>query len=288
MKKITSFLATMAVVLLLVGTSCVSKSHYNKLEAERDSLALINDKANAEMDKVLELLNEVEDNFDSMKSAENYLTIQSSGDGGLTATTKERIHGDMQFIAETLTKNKAQIEELEKKLKTFSGKSTELQKTVDRLKSQLDAKTSELAVLKQELEKKNRLIEDLTYNNKDLQADVQTLERETNKQTSTILRQQTEISKVYYCFGTSKELKDQKIVVGGELGTDFKNDYFIAADKNALKKIPLLAKSGKLISKHPTGSYEFAKAPDGKAELRITNAAQFWSLTKYLVIEVKV
>jgi hypothetical protein len=43
-----------------------------------------------------------------------------------------------------------------------------------------------------------------------------------------------------------------------------------------------------LISKHPEGTYEFTKDINGKAELKILDPKNFWSLTKYLVIEVKI
>jgi hypothetical protein len=48
------------------------------------------------------------------------------------------------------------------------------------------------------------------------------------------------------------------------------------------------SKKGKLISKHPAGSYEFGKGATGQLELRILDPKTFWSLTKYLVIEVNV
>lgn len=49
-----------------------------------------------------------------------------------------------------------------------------------------------------------------------------------------------------------------------------------------------MLKKGKLISKHPDGSYEFGKDSNGQAELRILDPKNFWSLTKYLVVQVNV
>jgi hypothetical protein len=77
-------------------------------------------------------------------------------------------------------------------------------------------------------------------------------------------------------------------LVNGQLGQDFDTNYFILSDKTQLKVVPLFALQGKLVSKHPAGSYKFGKGADGKASLEITNPDKFWSLTKYLVVEVKV
>ncbi|GHT03052.1 hypothetical protein AGMMS49525_07510 [Bacteroidia bacterium] len=287
MKTTTIFLVTVAVALLMFGSSCVKKSNYTQMKAERDSLALSNAQSKSELDQVLELLNEIDENFQSMKAAENYLSVQSNGTDGLPATAQERIRGDVQFISETLAKNKEQIAALEKKLKSFSKKSTELQKTVTRLNAKIEEKTAEIQLLLQELEQKNRLITDLTSEKQGLQTSVANLEQQTSQQNTTIQLQNIEISKVYYCFGTFKELRNQKILLyDDQLGTDFDTNYFIDADKNTLHVVPLYAKSGKLISKHPKGSYEFGKDADGKAELRITDTDQFWSLTKYLVVKV--
>jgi hypothetical protein len=118
---------------------------------------------------------------------------------------------------------------------------------------------------------------------------VQSLKTQTGEQQTTIQQQQTELNTVYYCFGTSKELKDQKILINNQLGTDFDRNYFIRIpDFHTLTLIPLYAKKGKLISKHPEGSYEFTKDMNGKVELKILDPKNFWSLTKYLVVQVNV
>ena len=97
----------------------------------------------------------------------------------------------------------------------------------------------------------------------------------------------------YYCFGTSKELKEQKILSGGGLfskskvlQSGFNKDYFISIDIREVKEIPLFASKAKLKSNHPEGSYEFVEDEDGNLTLKINDEKAFWSLGKYLVIEV--
>jgi predicted nucleic acid-binding Zn-ribbon protein len=279
----------LCVVFTFAFTSCLkNSSEYKELQAKNDSLVLANAQANTELDQILSLLNEVEDNFKSIKSAENYLSVQSNTSGELTPSTRERIQSSMKFVTETLDKNRLQIADLEKKLKSSKFNSSQLSKTLESLRSELEEKTTSLVALRDELEKKDMQIAELSAGITNLSKDVQSLTTQSNEQQSTISQQQKEINRVYYCFGTSGELKAQKILVRGQLGADFNRDYFIPENKTTLKVVPLYAKKGKLISKHPEGSYEFTKDVNGKAELRILDVQNFWSLTKYLVIQVEV
>ncbi|GAP73366.1 hypothetical protein SAMD00024442_8_64 [Candidatus Symbiothrix dinenymphae] len=283
--------------LFLFSTSCgdkkatpVADNKMGMLEKQRDSLLLLNKQVNIELERLMDALNEIDANFQAIKAAENYVEIQTGGDGRLTQTTMERIRGDMQFITELLAKNRAHIADLEKKAKNYAGQlgqSKGLQATIVRLQTDLSAKDAEIAALKAELAKKDRLIEDLTFDNMDLEAKIQALKEKDTKQRAMIARQQIEIRKVYYCFGTAKELKTQRIALKGQLGTNFNSNYFIEADKIALKTIQLFAKKAKLVSKHPIGSYQFVKKANKELDLQITNPTKFWSLTKYLVVEVK-
>jgi len=288
MKKLVLF--GMVGFALIFSSSCVkNSSEYKQLQAERDSLALANTKNSSAMDEMLSLLNEVQDNFKSIKTAENYLAVQSNSSGELAPTTRQKIESDMKFVTETLDKNRQKIAELEKKLKGSNLQSTQLQQLVNSLRGELEQKTMALVALNDELGRKNQQITELSANVSNLSKDVQDLRVQSNSQQQTITQQQKVITTVYYCFGTTNELKKQQILVDGQLGPNLNRDYFIKVnDFKTLKVIPLMAKKGKLVSKHPDGSYEFAKDANNQVELRILDQANFWSLTKYLVVLVNV
>jgi len=288
MKKVVFF--GFVAFALIFSSSCGKNSpEYKRLQAEKDSLALINARNATEMDEILSLLNEVEDNFSSIKAAENYLSVQSNSPSELAPSTKDRIRKDLKLITETLDTNRQKIAELENKLKNSSVQSTQLQQNLNRLRLELDQKTMALVALNEELERKNQQISELSANVSNLSKDVQELRVQSNEQQQTINQQQKELTTVFYCFGTYNELKKQKILVNDELGSNFNRDYFIRVpDFNKLHTIPLFAKKGSLISKHPDGSYEFVKGANNRVELHILDPANFWSLTKYLVVLVNV
>jgi hypothetical protein len=239
-----------------------------------------------ELNEIVTLMNEVEDNFNLIKSAENYLSVQSNMSDDLASSEKDKIRSDMQFVSETLSKNREKIAELEKKLKTSVVRSEQLQQTLNNLRAQLDEKTMALIALNNELELKDQKIAELSDNIIALSKSVQDLSEQSNAQQKTIEAQTKELNTVYYCFGTAKELRRYGVLKSGQLGVNFNKDFFIKEKMNKLDIIQLKAKKGKLISKHPDGSYEFVKNTNKQVELKILSPKKFWSLTKYLVVEV--
>ena len=239
--------------------SCGQNSaDYKKLKAENDSLRIENTKNTDELNDMLSTLNDIESDFQSIRDAENYLTIQQQTGGELNQSRRDQIKQNMQLISETLKKNKEQISQLEEKLKKSGIQSSALRKTIDRLSSELDQKATTAAAQSEKLNAQDKALHT-----------------------------------AYYCFGTSKELKEQKILSGGGLfskskvlQSGFNKDYFISIDIREVKEIPLFASKAKLKSNHPEGSYEFVEDEDGNLTLKINDEKAFWSLGKYLVIEV--
>lgn len=274
--------------------SCGQNSaDYKKLKAENDSLKIENTKNSDELNEMLTTLNDVEADFQSIRDAENYLTIQQQAGGEQLQSRREQIKQNMQLITETLKKNKEQLADLQNKLKNSGIKSAALKKTIDRLSSEIDQKTTMIVALQEDLAKKNVRIQELDEMVTLLNEDVESLATTTAVQSQKINSQDKALHTAYYCFGTSKELKDQKILSGGglfakakALQSDFNKDYFISIDTREVKEIPLFAAKAKLKSNHPEGSYELVKDEDGNLTLKISDEKAFWSLGKYLVIEV--
>lgn len=274
--------------------SCGQNSaDYKKLKAENDSLRLENTKSTEEMNDIIATLNDVEADIQLIRDAENYLNIQQQAGGEFGKTNREQIKENMQLISETLKKNKLQISEMEEKLKKSGIQSGALKKTIDRLSSELDQKATMIVALQEDLAKKNVRIQELDEIVSSLNEDVEDLATTAAAQSEKINKQDKALNTAYYCFGTSKELKDQKILTGGGLfakskvlQSGFNKDYFISIDIREVKEIPLFASKAKLKSNNPEGSYEFVKDEDGNLTLKITDSKAFWSLGKYLVIEV--
>ena len=258
MKKV--LIACICTVML---ASCGQQSaERKKLQAENDSLKIENAKATSELNDMLATLDDIEAGFQSIKEAENYLAVQQKAGNEMTPGRREQIRENMKIVSETLKKNREQIADLQKKLNQSGTKNQSLQKMIDRLSNEL-----------------NENVEDLSTANA--------------AQSEKINAQDKALHTAYYCFGTSKELKAQNILTKKGLFTKtkvlqdgFNRDYFITIDIREVTEIPLFAAKAKLQSNHPNGSYEFVKDEDGNVTLKINNPDSFWSLSKYLVIEV--
>lgn len=289
MKKLL-LACTCATLLVSCGQN---SAEYKKLKAENDSLKIENTKATSEMNEILSTLNDVEADIQSIRDAENYLNLQQQTGGEFSKSNREQIKQNMQLISETLKKNKETISQLEDKLKKSGIQSAALRKTISRLSSELDQKATMIVALQEDLAKKNVRIQELDEMVSSLNEDVENLATTAAVQSEKLGEQDKALNTAYYCFGTAKELKDQKILSGGGLfskskvlQSGFNKDYFISVDIREVKEIPLFAAKAKLKSNHPEGSYEFVKDEDGNLTLNITDPKTFWSLGKYLVIEV--
>ena len=282
----------LATALLLAA--CTSNStKVQQLQAENDSLVAAATQSKAEFDDLLSTLNDVEAGFAQIKEAENYLVVQAQANTDLTPSAKERLANDMLMIQETLKNNREQIAKLQKQYENSRYQSAQMKKTIDRLQEEVQTKTALIVSLQEELAKKDVQIAQLSHTLNELAGTVDDLTSETEEQKDKLQQQENEMNAAYYVFGTKKELKQEGIVSGGGLfeskkvmSGDFNKDYFTKIDIRQLKSIPLYAKKAKMLSNMPSGSYQFEKDAKGELTVVILDAQKFWSLSKYLVVEV--
>lgn len=286
-------------MLLILGAgilaSCDVKNsnEYKTLEAQKDSLMLANNSNSAELTEALAVINEVEANFNQIKEAEKYLTVESKGKGEISGDAKNRINNDFKMINDILKKNKENIDALNKKLKNGGGQMAGLQKTIERLNAELVERAKIITELQESLASRDKQIAEMTVNIKELTSSVENLSGEIENQAETIKSQELALNTAYYIFGTSKELKEAKIISGGFLSSpkllkeSIDKSLFVKIDIRDVKVIPVYAKKAKILSDHPASSYTLDKDANGQIVLNILDAKKFWSLTQFLVIEIK-
>ena len=292
MKKLFRY-SIIPLLCFLTLTACIQySSEYKRTKLENDSLKLQILKSETEVNNILSILNAVEEDIQSIRISEEILMIQQ--DPELPESRKEHIKNSMNLINETLNKNRLKLTELQNKLKDSSLNFSSLQKTIERLTKDMNEKSELVDLLQNELDNKEVQLEELTSVVEGLHADVQELAVTNQLQVERINEQEDELNTVYYCFGTKKELKDQNILTGGGLFTkskalqgDFNRDYFVTADKRMLSNIPLFSSKASIKTNHPDNSFRLNKDKDGYLVVEITNPDLFWSLSPFLVIEVR-
>lgn len=275
----------MAMGLTFACTNVKESKEYKNLEAQRDSLLAQSSTSNTELTEMMSVISEVEANFDKIREAEKYLSTESTTKGEMNKDTKTRVEDNFKMISEILQKNKAQLAELNKKYKGSNTQVATLKNTIERLNKEMQERSNRLTELQTELTKRDETIAQLSTN-------LTQLSEHAEEQSATIQKQDKTLHTAYYVFGTSKELKDQKILSGGFLKSTkvlqdtFNKDYFLKIDIREVTEIPLYSKKAKVWSTHPDGTYELIKGDDGSLTFHITDTQRFWSLTKYLIIEV--
>ncbi len=242
----------------------------------------VSDKEKA-INDMLGQFNEIQENLNVIKEKEKIATVASKNPE-MAKSQKDQIIEDIQSIYELMNRNKGALASMNKKMKNANIKMDQMQKMIDNLNAMLADKETEITSLKEELEKVNTELASLKLDFKEV---TEESEAKTDK-----------LNTAFYAFGTSKELIKQGVLTkeGGFIGmgkseklkADFNKKYFTQVDVSKTMEIPLACKKAKLVTTHPGGSYKFEGEQGKKIEkLVISNADDFWSASKYLVIVIE-
>jgi predicted nucleic acid-binding Zn-ribbon protein len=291
--KTIKFYAIIA-ALVFVTASCVENSgKYKALVAQRDSLAMEKQALDSNYNRSLVVLNDIEAGFSEINQNEKEMRVNLKGVEGKTTNKRQLIAAQMTAIKQGIEQNKAKIAEL-RHLAAKNGKANiMLTETIKRLQSEMDEKGLQIQALQAELEQKNIKINELnttvTVQSKNI-ADQQNV---MDQQKSTIKGQDTDLNTVWYCVASSKKLKEAKVITGGGLFqskkvmTDqFDMNAFTQVDLRSISSIPTNSRNIKFLSVHPKDSYNLVTGADKKITIEITNPSKFWSVSKYLVVQI--
>ena len=291
MKKLLLFVAT--VVALTSCDMIGGGSNRDQLKAENDSLMLLLTQRNAELDEMLGTFNDISEGFRLINAAENRVDLNRNAVGEGSLSAKEKIADDIEFIRKQMEENREQIAKLQQMLKESKNNSAQLKRAVNQLTKELEDKMQRIEELQAELAAKNIRIQELDEAVSGLTAARQQLESENAAKSATIAAQDKDLNTAWFVFGTKSELKEQNILKTRFLGKGevMKEDninlnYFTKIDIRTTNQIRLYSKGAKVLTNHPNGTYTLEKDDKGELTLKITNAKEFWSVSKYLVIQV--
>ena len=276
-------------LILSVGSFTFTGCHHDAEQNKNvlaDSLAGVNgnlsgqlNQKEAALQEFIASFNEIQENLNAIKEKEKI--VNTSSEKGDVKSKQGQIKEDIQSIYDLMAKNKNRIGSLTKKLKESNLKIEGLEKMIENLQTSLNQKDTEIADLKTKMEGLNIELSNLNTN-------YQAVEAESAGKTEML-------NTAFYAIGTSKELKEKKVISreGGFIGlgktttvsSDFNKEYFTKIDVEQALTINIGAKKAKVITPHPKGSYKLVgEKPVQKIE--ITNPKEFWSASKYLVIVI--
>jgi peptidoglycan hydrolase CwlO-like protein len=293
----------MLIPAMLMTVSCNNMKEENaRLKAKNDSLLALGFQKDTTVMEFVRAFNDIQSNLDSIKLKENIISQNTNGGTEVQTSAREQITGDINAIYLMLQKNRDMVASLRAKLKkSESGlaganiKIAELEKMIDNLTMSIETKDAEISQLKDQLGKLNIKVQDLGNQVTNLNTNVENLSAENKAKQQAIEEKTAALNTAYYVVGTTKELKEKKIIdkSGGFIGIgrsktvteDFDKTYFTKTDITNLTEISIFKKKAVLLTNHPAGSYKFEGADKKTVDkLVILDYTEFWSRSKYLVI----
>lgn len=281
MKKYSLLIA----VILGLGTACKSPQNEDTAFQQRDSLILVIDERDADLNEIINSYNDVERNLNTISEKQNIILLSANKE--MKLDQKERINAEIKAINDLMEANAKKLNQLNSKLKKSDRKNVALENTTILLNDQLKQKIKELKSL-------NDKINSLNLNVAQLQVCIDSLYLEINEQTKTIAETSVELRTAYYVVGETKELMKAGLIdkEGGLLGMgrtaklsdNLDNSKFTQIDYTQTTSISIYSKHAKIITSHPDDSYTLNKTGKVIDNITITNPEKFWSASKYLVI----
>ena len=281
MKKVIYFACLIAFAL----TGCTQRKTSTAVDPANDSLQQVIAQRDSEINDMMGTLNEITEGFRQINEAENRVSIVKDGEG---TNKRQQIKENIQFISNTMQRNRELIKKLQQQLRDSRFNGGELKKAIENLMQQLDEKNQQLQQLRTELDSKDIHIAELDETVSNLNSNVSNLKNEADQKSQTISNQDKQLNTAWFVFGTKKELKDQHILANGKvLESSFNKNYFTKIDIRIDKEIKLYSKSARVLTMHPSSSYTLSRDANNQYILRINNPQIFWSTSKYLVVLVK-
>lgn len=278
-------------VLSLIFCSCEAFEDPEKderiaqLEAHNDELQ----REAAEKDSVLqdfvETFSTINRNLALIRESEESIRLDSDN-LEMSGDQREAIEMEIQNINALLQSNREQIRELNETVSRYQGEVGNFKNLIAGLEEQIATKDAEIADLKKNLVAANFTIDILNKMNEELANEIRMNE-------GMIETMADDANTAYYVIGTFQELKEKGIaeragiLAGKQVQQDFIREEFITIDKREVNVINLSSMSATVLSNHPQHAYSFQGDSDEDYRLVIEDVNEFWSITDYLIIEIK-
>jgi uncharacterized coiled-coil protein SlyX len=278
-------------VCSLFMLSC-NNSELVESKQKNDSLMTVIKSQGSEIDNFISSFNEVESTLDSVTARQQIIHMNvGKANGELKFAQRQKINDQIMAINTLMDQNRKTIADLNAKVRSSAHRNSKLEKTIETLNNQLTQKFLELSTLNDEL---NLLNTEMAK----LQTSVDTLTSQNLAQLQTIANKNNALHTAYYIIGKSKDLQAEKLIdkEGGLLGigrtsklsSNIDESKFIRIDYTKTTTIPISNSNVKIITNHPSDSYELDKDMTSSNELVtnlvIKNPERFWSMSKYLVV----
>lgn len=228
----------------------------------------------------LAFFNIIKSNLEAIGVKKDEIRVISS-DPERQNTDKEWILEQIRYINFLREDNARMVKQLNSEINSSGLKISELEVMISSLNNEIALKDEQINLLQTELDR--------------LDSEYSKLFDAYQEQSEEIDQLKTNLNTVYYAYGTQNELAENGVIerkngfvgIGKKISLKdkFNDSYFTATDAKKTKSISILGTGIRFITSHPTNSYEL-EVQGSKTVIRISDASEFWKISKYLVVTV--
>ena len=264
-----------------------------KLQQQMDSLQAVIDYNHAQMDEMDEVMNLISNSLDSISMQEGLLYVVQNEESGQPGYKKKMLQ-QLDMFSSLVERQRIQLESLQDSLRNKETKrSKELNNVISYLSAELAKKDQTIKQLQNDLTKNKIKITELSGKVSRLTKDNLQKEELISAQETALTEQDNIINEGYVIIGTKKELielgilSDVGILRKAKLNLDnVSMDNYKKIDIRNYKNDTIVGRKATLLTRMPTESYSLIKSDD-EYVLEVIDSGLFWSLSKFLVIQVK-
>jgi hypothetical protein len=271
-------LALGGIVIIAIGILMkVQDEDKKKLIDQSIGLEMALTERDSAYNEVIDVMYAVEEQIERIKQREKL--VSSLSEDGFTENRKDGMVRDMRAIDSLIINTNRQVANLLSRLDNANMNLTSFKSRLQHLSKELEERKKSFEELRAELQKKDMELAKITFS-------VQNLEDKVLAHEQTIEEQLQEI------FSIEQEMNGVVIKEGGFLGLgrtlelkeDVDQKQFGKLDIRMTSRLMIDAKEIELITEHPSDSYQLVKDGDKIQYLAITDPANFWRISKYLVV----
>ena len=282
-------------LFLIIGvciTSCRDKSMSleSRMQERIDSLQSANVKQASELKEITQFMDVVSSSLDSISELEQIL-LAPNREGKML--TKAELRANLNEFASLIERQRNRISQLEDSLSGRDKSIGSLRNIIAYLGQQLDEKNLTIANLEASLNGKNVDIQRLRKQNSTLTTTNDQLRNVIKEQGEALTTQSSIINECYFIIGTKKELQQAGILTSGNLlskaklnVSNFSNANFSKVDITQFLELVIPSKKVQILTQMPKSSYNLIQN-GSQSTLTITDPTSFWSVSNYLVIQIK-
>jgi hypothetical protein len=281
-------------IILLCGLCTMACTGFEKREAARKAIEAAEARKDSLERELVGTIDEINKNLDVIRENQGLIT---GGGSGEDLNKRQSILQSISLINSLLEDNKKKIAELSAQAEALGKEKGAIAMIAKQTRARIEKQESEINSLKQELAMAEFKVADLSVKMDEMQVANEVLLSEKNALIEANAQFDKDLNKAFFVYGTydelrSKEIIEKKGLIGGRKNTlataFFKNrSYFSELDVREVKTVPIQGKKPKLLSFHPEGSYEIKEMPGEYSNIVILDPQEFWSVTRFLVVQVK-